>query len=863
MKIIIKTPTKAVIESATAEEIEKIKKALTYTNTSIQFLLTKHRANFRLKNSSPDYYYRHEKELLSQLRTCLLYRDREGNDWTFPGILPYLEGKFNIEIIRNEIVYPILKPVEWKQKPAFEPYPYQKESVERLINEKHGSVDLPTGAGKTNIIQTLCKNAGLQTAIVTPSSAIFNEVYESMIDLFGEDKVGAYGDSKKKLGKIFTVCVSKSLTMLKDDSPEKDFFKKTQHMIMDECFPYGTKIKTDIGPTSIGCIVGNFINGLSTPKILSFNEKTKTFEYKKIINAWRRPIKPMIRITCGLMAFRCTENHKILTSEGWKKAIDLHNNDLIISSPSGGTTNSNLSIPNDSMMDLIIGSFFGDGNISYTKNNNARVRINHGIKQKEYALWKLSLFGEIKGADWIVEKNGYAKTPAIMTTTKTFYLKEYLPSDKTYAPEWAIDKLNLKSLAIWFLDDGSICKNKKNGHINSATLSTHSFDEDTIDKLIIKLSKMGYLALKGFTPKGIYLRFRCEDARRLVSDISPYCPKNMSYKLNNDSKIATEVWHTDIEAYKYSKVTDVRKYEVTIKGSRKKCENYLFDIEVEDNHNFLVGSHGSGIVAHNCHTLSTDTLEEVCHGVFKDVPYRHFLSGTIVNNSGKGVLLSAIVGKIVKEMSIGDGIKGGYLFPLNFKIIPVKSSHPSIKKDPIEIKRIHFLRNDAIAQKIASIVNACWNSRQEASLILVEELVQIQMLAKYLTIPFGYVHSGSKKEASALGLDVVKAKEQILRFNMGEIQCIIGTKSLAMGVNLFAQAHSHNWAGGSSGIVTMQGIIGRSTRILSNSKFKQYHKPRSCVYIYDYDVTNKDLLKKHLEKRIEYYESTGGTITYL
>jgi superfamily II DNA or RNA helicase len=497
MQIIIKTPTKAIIESSTAEEIEKLKKALTYTNSSVQFLLSKHRQNYRLKSSSPDYYYKQEKELLSQLRTCLLYRDREGNDWTFPGILPYLQSKFNIEIVRNEIVYPVFKPIEWKQKLEYTPYQYQLDSVSRFLTVKHGCVSLATGLGKSLILLMIARQVG-DCVIITPSKSIFLELVTLFEDSLGKDKVGMFGDGKKDITKPITIAIGKSLTMIKKDTPEYDFFSKKKALAADES-----------------------------------------------------------------------------------------------------------------------------------------------------------------------------------------------------------------------------------------------------------------------------------------------------------------------------------------------------------------------------HSWSADTLEEVCHGVLSEVPYRFFASGTQISNNGKSILLNSVIGKCIYDKNIGDGIKEGYLCPLNFKILEVASSSRSTKKDPLVVKREHFLRNENIAKKIAEIANACWSIRGESTLILVEELVQIEMLAKYLKVPFGYAHSGSKKDAGEFGLETVKPHEQVLRFNMGEIKVLCGTRCVSTGTNIYAQSHCHNWVGGSSPIAVYQGGMGRNTRILANSKFKQYHKPRSCVYVYDYRIKGNELLNKHLEKRIECYEESCGTITYL
>lgn len=497
MQIIIKTPTKAIIESSSQDEIDKLAKMLTYTNTNVQFLLQKHRSNFRLKQSSPEYYRRYESELLSQLRTCLLFRDRSGQNWTYPGIIPYLESKFDIKIIRNEIEYPVLKPIEWKKKPEYEPYDYQRDSVSRFFNAKHSCVSLATGLGKSLILLMIARQSG-NCVVITPSKSIFLELVSLFEEALGKDKVGMFGDGKKDIEKPITVAIGKSLTMIKKDSPEYEFFSKKKVMCADES-----------------------------------------------------------------------------------------------------------------------------------------------------------------------------------------------------------------------------------------------------------------------------------------------------------------------------------------------------------------------------HSWAADTLEEVCHGVLSLIPYRFFASGTQISNNGKSVLLNAVIGKCIYEKNIGDGIREGYLCPLNFKILESSSSSRSTKKDPLVIKREHFLRNENIARKIAEIANACWTMRGESTLILVEELVQIEMLAKYLKVPFGYAHSGSKKESAEHGLEAVKPHEQVLRFNMGEIKVMIGTRCISTGTNIYAQSHCHNWVGGSSPVSVCQGGMGRNTRILSNSKFKQYHKPRSCVYVYDYKIKGHELLNKHLDKRIECYEEAGGTITFL
>jgi superfamily II DNA or RNA helicase len=122
----------------------------------------------------------------------------------------------------------------WRKPLPFDLYPYQEQSLQKLREAKHGCVELCTGAGKTAIILSLARELGLKTVIVTPSKSIFLEMLHKFEYHFGKTNVGAYGSGKKKIGKKFTVCVSKSLTMLKKGTKEYDFFSDADVVISDE-----------------------------------------------------------------------------------------------------------------------------------------------------------------------------------------------------------------------------------------------------------------------------------------------------------------------------------------------------------------------------------------------------------------------------------------------------------------------------------------------------------------------------------------------------------------------------------------------------------------------------------------------------
>ena len=491
MIIDITSPSQAYIQG-TPEEIAKLSDQMNYRNSSKHFELSKHLQRSWMRDQNPDEWLAQKKEIEAQVYVNLLYKDK-GRYWIRPGYIPYIKG---IELsIRSHVTYPLAKPMGWKKPLEFTPYAYQQQSMDRLLDIKHGCVSLATGLGKSLILLMLTKSLGLNTVVVTPSQSIFAELLKLFQTHLGEANVGAYGDGKKDIKKKITITIAKSLTTLKEGTPAYDFFKKKQVFICDES-----------------------------------------------------------------------------------------------------------------------------------------------------------------------------------------------------------------------------------------------------------------------------------------------------------------------------------------------------------------------------HSVACETLEKVAHGVLENIPYRFLVSATQTRGDGGVKLLHSIIGEEVINIGVEQGIREGYLCPLKFKILPVYSSSLSRKSDPIECKREHFLRNENIAKMAAQIANAKWEARQESTLILVEELGQIAMLVKKLTVPFTYVHSGSKKDAAVWGLKQVDAQEEIERFNNGEVKVLIGTRSVSTGVNFYPNANTINWAGGSSEIVTMQGSMGRSTRKLENSKYKHLHKPKPFCTIYDFDVKNQSMLEKQLEKRIKFYEETGEDV---
>lgn len=262
------------------------------------------------------------------------------------------------------------------------------------------------------------------------------------------------------------------------------------------------------------------------------------------------------------------------------------------------------------------------------------------------------------------------------------------------------------------------------------------------------------------------------------------------------------------------------------------------------------------------HTWGANLLESTCHGVLSEVPYRFFFSGTQTRADGSELLLRSIIGRTVEKLETWEAVEGGYISKHSFRIAKVYSHDPTYAvKDPILMKREHFLRNPNIAQFIARFGNAVAQTRNENTLVLVEEVNQIAMLAKMLKVPYAIAHSTKdKKELLEHGLPAVDPTESLEKFNRGEVKMLIGTRCISTGSNIYPMHHTFNWQGGSSEVATKQGAVGRSVRLQSQCPYPWVGPSKESVTIWDFDVADIPATEKQLKKRLAFYADSRAEI---
>jgi len=263
------------------------------------------------------------------------------------------------------------------------------------------------------------------------------------------------------------------------------------------------------------------------------------------------------------------------------------------------------------------------------------------------------------------------------------------------------------------------------------------------------------------------------------------------------------------------------------------------------------------------HSLPAETMEKVCNGLLAESPYRFFFSATQTSNSGKDKLLQSIIGPTVERLTIKEATDGGFICPIEYRIVGVNSSNPNYQvSDVLDMKRVHFLRNINIANFIAKLANA-EAERGKQTLVLVEETSQIAMLLPLLTAPTAIAHSeNNKNRLEELKIEKADVEKAIEAFNTNKVKILVGTGCIGMGVNVYPTHHLCLWIGGASEIKIKQSV-GRGVRLHSQNPWKDRCLQKDKTFVWDFDIRGIDVLDRHLADRISYYKESETEIKYI
>ena len=360
---------------------------------------------------------------------------------------------------------------------------------------------------------------------------------------------------------------------------------------VDECLTGDTRVELADGKSSTIVVIIRKLNRNEKVVVNSFNIETNTFELKEACNPMVSHNRKTITINgYGMTKINCTPNHKILTSKGWIEAGNLKEYDLILKS--NKESQNTLFMMNKDQEQIVLGSYFGDGCINHqvtVKNSSGvnkrafRLALTHGVKQKDYLIWKSDAMqcGKLQ----TITSGCTDRKDIFSRTTKMIALEYNLNLVNI------MNKIQPLGLAIWLMDDGSI---------NGGRLTLNSNNLTEVDNnYISKVLKERFNIHSSLISDGrgyFKLVFSTTETSKLICIIKPFIHKDLEYKFNTYSEYSLDNNYLPYGCDVVNSIVDNGVHTV-------------YDFEVKDNHNFLVGAGESKTIVHNCQDLSRDIID--------------------------------------------------------------------------------------------------------------------------------------------------------------------------------------------------------------------------------------------------------------
>lgn len=186
--------------------------------------------------------------------------------------------------------------------------------------------------------------------------------------------------------------------------------------------------------------------------------------------------------------------------------------------------------------EILIGLLLGDGHLE-TQNDGLtyRLKIEHCQAQKDYVKWLYNNFREwvltppqekIKEINHIAVKNIWFNT--VSHISFRYYGSQFYCHKRRKVPKYIGKLLKPLTLAVWFMDDGSL----KSREHKALILNTQGFNKEDIERLRTGLEKHYQIeAQLRKQADGIQLLIARDSAIRFVKVIKPYLLPYFYYKL--------------------------------------------------------------------------------------------------------------------------------------------------------------------------------------------------------------------------------------------------------------------------------------------------------------------------------------------
>ena len=469
---------------------------------------------------------------------------------------------------------------------------YQELAVDKMVTRyPQGILEAATGAGKTVMGCGIIARRKQPTLIIVHNKELLYQ-WQSSIKKFLNYDCGLIGDSKFDVRDI-SVGIINTVRNRTDQ-----LVNKFGQIIIDECFPSGTLID---GKPIENIKIGDYVN--------SFNHKTGKIEKKRVLCLFKK--KPETLCTIKLkngQEITCTENHPFYTNKGYLTASQLNDTTMLCINVSfnEGECNENSICQ---LCELRENCSVSEWGISLSKFEGCKKKCSILFSEVQEKLSQQNKFGEDEKEQSNVQEGKYC-TNEICETCK--WNSECVDWNKRR--EWEIHTTTRKTCTCTWVGNGSSYKNSE-----SQTKKPK--------KNLVQKEKCSYI-----------LQSRCGK--------QGFKNSNRNRWERNSCRTEKEIRQKERISFKMERVESVTIHKRTNRqGFGELCKDgYVYNIEIEDNHNYFA----EGILVHNCHRCPSTTWTET----LIQFPARFYLglSATPFRRDGLGKALNLYIGHKIHKV---------------------------------------------------------------------------------------------------------------------------------------------------------------------------------------------------------------------
>lgn len=411
----------------------------------------------------------------------------------------------------------------------------------------------------------------------------------------------------------------------------------------DECFDYYTPVLLDDGTTEL---IGRIVSKKMPVRVLSWNPSTGLVEPKTVTNWFRNPLIAGKRKDLRRVSFRYSGNvrvtgsHEFHTPSGKTPVYKLR-----VGSPVFHYTTK---IPSEAQWQVLLGSLLGDSSIANPNRNLSGMSFGHCEKQRDLLSFKhgvLSSLG-VSEINWGVnggypKKDGTEKLHGRFTLDGNPSLSQFIDTagirregKKRVTTEW-LDRIGPLGMAVWYADDGCLNTHVNNDGITSyyVNISTHGFTREDHEVMVGWLRWRWGIRAEVRTARATgsgrktysYLHLN-RDASELFFALLPGSIPGVEYKFPAGMPLVDVA--SDLSPGRglvEDSITGLDRW------SPQPNHRYVYDIEVEDNHNYFA----NGTLVSNCTAYKNNTTQvhQVCRHLSSKAERTWALTATLIKNS--------------------------------------------------------------------------------------------------------------------------------------------------------------------------------------------------------------------------------------